>query len=150
VDTPNGAILGLKKAASKDFDPSFAGSYKAIYYEKRGALTGPNNVETGTPSLGKATLVIGSNGQVGVQDAQGNVLVQATLTPVADTPYLFGPGELQDPCYGLFTFRVATANSQQDVFVSFMGRAVLFSSFRADLPVGASNTYDYLYGVGLK
>src|SRR5436309_806311 len=31
VDSPNGAILGLKKAASKDFDPSLAGTYKAIY-----------------------------------------------------------------------------------------------------------------------
>ncbi len=34
VDTPNGAILGLKKAASKAFDPTFAGTYKAIYYQK--------------------------------------------------------------------------------------------------------------------
>jgi hypothetical protein len=27
---------------------------------------------------------------------------------------------------------------------------VLFSSFRANLPWGNGNTYDYLYGVGLK
>lgn len=34
--------------------------------------------------------------------------------------------------------------------MTFMDRAVLFSSFRADLPWGAGNTYDYMYGVGLK
>src|SRR5205085_10446680 len=45
VDTPNGAILGLKKAASKNFDASFAGTYKAIYYQKTGANIGPNNTE---------------------------------------------------------------------------------------------------------
>ena len=151
VDTPNGAILGLKKATSKNFDPTFAGTYKAIFYEKTGASTGQGNLETGTPSLGKATLVISSGGQVTVQDAQSNTLVQATLTPIADTAYLYGGAQqLQDPCYGLFTFRVTTANSQQDVFVTFMDRAVLFSSFTAQLPWGGGNTYDYLYGVGLK
>ena len=35
VDSPNGAILGLKKAASKNFDPAFAGTYKAIYYRRQ-------------------------------------------------------------------------------------------------------------------
>ncbi len=151
VDTPNGAILGLKKATSKNFDPASAGTYKAIFYGKTGATTGQGNFETGTPSLGKATLVIGSNGQVTVQDDQGNTLVQATLTPVADASYLYGsPQQLQNPCYGLFTFRVTPANSQQDVFVTFMDRAVLFSSFTATLPWGNGNSYDYLYGVGLK
>ena len=150
VDTPNGAILGLKKAASKDFDPSFAGTYKAIYYQKTGAATGQNNAESGTPSLGNATLLISSSGQVTMEDDQGNILIVATLQPVADTSYLVGSGELQDPCNGLFTFRVATSNFQQDVFVTFMDRAVLFSSFKATLPWGSGNTYDYLYGVGLK
>jgi hypothetical protein len=150
VDSPNGAILALKKAASKNFDPSFAGTYKAIYYQKTGASTGVGNVETGTPGLGSASLIIGGTGDVTVQDSHGGKLVQATLTPVADASYLVGTGELQDPCNGLFTFRVSTANSQQDVFVTFMGRAVLFSSFTANLPWGSGNTYDYLYGVGLK
>jgi hypothetical protein len=150
VDTPNGAIFGLKKAATKDFDPTFAGTYKAIYYQKTGASTGMGNVETGTASLGNASMVIDASGNVKVKDAQGATLVQATLTAVADTPYLYGTNELQDPCFGLFTFRVTTASSQQDVFVSFMDRAILFSSFKANLPWGSGNTYDYLYGVGLK
>jgi hypothetical protein len=149
VDTPNGAILGLKKAASKNFDSSFAGTYKAIYYQKTGASTGPNNTETGTPSLGNASLAITSVGQVTISDSQGTVLVVATLQPVADTSYLYGPGELSDPCNGLFTFRLITSGFQQDVFVTFMDRAILFSSLRATLPWGSGNTYDYLYGVGL-
>jgi hypothetical protein len=36
VDNPNGRILRLKKAATKDFDPTFAGTYKALYYQKTG------------------------------------------------------------------------------------------------------------------
>lgn len=116
VDTPNGAILGLQKATSKDFDPAFAGSYKAIYYQKTGASTGPGNVETGTANLGNATLVVAANGQATLQDAQNNVLAQGTLAAVADTSYLYGAsGQLTDPCYGLFTFRATTASSQQDV-----------------------------------
>jgi hypothetical protein len=36
--TRNGTILGLKKAITKDFDPTFAGTYKAILLpENRGA-----------------------------------------------------------------------------------------------------------------
>jgi hypothetical protein len=151
VDTPNGAVLGLLKASSKDFDPTFAGTYKAIFYEKTGALTGQGNVETGTPNLGNATLTVGANGAVTLKDAQNTVLAQGTLAPVADTPYLYGAGgELTDPCFGLFTFRVSTPTSQQDVFVTFQGRAVLFSSFQSQLPQNPSNTYDYFYGVAVK
>ena len=151
VDTSNGAVLGLLKASTKDFDPTFAGTYKAIFYQKTGASSGQGNVETGTPSLGNATLVVGANGAVTLKDAQNTVLAQGTLAPVADTPYLYGSsGELSDPCFGLFTFRVLTPTSQQDVFVTFQGRAVLFSYFRATLPMGPSNVYDYLYGVAVR
>jgi hypothetical protein len=75
---------------------------------------------------------------VTVEDAQGNTVIQTTLTPVADASYLYGSaGQLSDPCNGLFTFRVTTANSQQDVFVAFMDRAVLFASFTAPLAIAA-------------
>jgi len=152
VDTANGAILGLKKAASKNFDPSFAGTYSAIYYQKTGASTGQGNVESGLASLGNATLVVTAGAQVTVTDAKGNTMVQATLTPVADVDYLYdsGIGELQDPCYGVFHFRVNTSSLQQDVFVTFMNRAMLFSSFAANLPFTNNGTYSYFYGVGLK
>jgi len=77
-------------------------------------------------------------------------ILQSQLTPVADAAYLVGAGELTDPCFGLFTFHVTTANSQRDVFVTFQNRSVLFSSFSTSLPWQPANTYDYLYGVGLK
>jgi hypothetical protein len=151
VDTPNGAVLGLLKASTKDFDPTFAGAYKAIFYQKTGANTGQGNVETGTPNLGNATLTVSANGAATLQDAQNTILARGTLAPVADTSYLYGSGgELTDPCFGLFTFRVSTPTSQQDVFLTFQGRAVLFSSFRGTLPFDPSNTYDYLYGVAVK
>ena len=97
-------------------------------------------------------MVIGANGSVTVQDAQGATLIQATLTPVADAVYLHDGtvNTLQDPCFGLFTFRVTTGGIQQDVFVSFLDRSILFSSFSTAVPTAPGNTYDYLYGVGLK
>jgi len=154
VDTPQGAILGLKQAASKNFDPTFAGTYNAIYYQKTGASTGMGNFEVGAPALGQATMNITAAGQITVQDANGNTLVQETpLIPFADAPYLYGtPSELQNPCWGLFTFRITdpNASTQQDVFVTFMDRAILFSSFKTALPPNQGNTYDYLYGVGLR
>jgi len=149
VDNSNGSILGLQKAASKNFDPTWAGTYKAIYYQKTGAQTGVGNVETGTASLGKATLVINAAGAVTVQDAQGAQILTATLTPVADAAYLYDgtANKLHDPCWGLFTFRIINGGQQQDVFVTFVDRAILFSSFTSN---GPGNPYDYLYGTGLK
>jgi hypothetical protein len=120
-------------------------------YQKKGASTGAGNVETGTASLGNATLVVTSGGQITVTDAQGNQMVQATLTLVADASYLYGSSsQLADPCYGLFTFRLTTASSQQDVFGAFMDKAMLFSSFTANLPWAQTGTYNYLYGVAVK
>jgi hypothetical protein len=152
VDTQNGAILGLKQASSAAFDASVAGTYKAIYYQKTGASTGAGNVETGTPSLANATLIVAGDGTLTINDAQGNQIVQGTLTAVANTPYLYeggGGGELQDPCYGVFTLRLTLAGvSQQDVFVAFMDKAMLFASFNANLL--QEGTYSYFYGVGLK
>jgi hypothetical protein len=151
VDTANGAILGLKKASTAAFDASVAGTYKAIYYQKTGASTGVGNVETGNASLGTAALVVTARGQVTVNDTQGNQIVQGILTPVANVAYLYisGGNELQDPCNGIFTFRITSPGvSQQDVFVTFMDKAMLFSSFTADL--AQQGTYSYFYGVGLK
>lgn len=150
VDTRNGAILGLKKAATKDFDPTVAGTYKAIYYQKTNASTGQGNVETGTASLGNASLTVTNSKMVTISDAQGNQIAQGTVAPVADTAYMYLPdnSELQDPCFGVFTFRVTTASSQQDVFVTFMDRAMLFASFSVNQ--NSAGKYNYLYGVALK
>jgi hypothetical protein len=151
-DSPNGSIIGLQKAATKAFDPTVAGTYGAMFYQKTGASTGPGNVETGTPLLGRATIAITASGGVTVTDSSGNVVTTAQLTPVADTNYLYGsPGELTDPCYGMFTFRTVAGGVQQDVFMSFVQNAVIFATFSAPTPwTPQSGTYNYIYGVGLK
>jgi hypothetical protein len=155
VDNPNGAIIGLPKAASKDFDPTVAGTYNAIYYEKQNAQMqgqGNSSTEVGTPGEGKASLTVSATGLVTIADSQNNVMASGTLVPVADTAYIYDgtSNKLADPCYGLFTFRTVTASLHQDVFVTFQGNAILFSSFQTALPLVNGGTYTYFYGVGLK
>ncbi|HVI09096.1 MAG TPA: hypothetical protein VND65_12470 [Candidatus Binatia bacterium] len=152
VDTGNGTILGLPKAASKAFSPATAGIYTALYYEKPNAQMQAGNVESGTAAEGIASITIGSGGAVTITDSHNNPMASGTLAAVADTSYLYDgtANTLPDPLYGMFTFRTATANAQQDVYVSFQGNAVIFSSFQTVLPIVQNNTYTYFYGVGLK
>ncbi len=59
VDTGNGTILALPQAASKTFDPTYAGSYTVMRTTKRPApRRGQGNIESGTPSEGKGTVTI--------------------------------------------------------------------------------------------
>ncbi len=152
VDTGSGTILSLPRAAAKTFDPSVAGTYTAIYYEKSLAQTGQGNVETGIPSEGKGRVTIAANGLMTITDGQNNTLATGTLAAVADTPYLYDGtvNKLSDPLYGMFTFRTSTGGVQQDVFVSFQGNAAIFSSFQTALPIAGYAPYTYYYGVGLK
>ena len=151
VDNNNGAIIGLPKASSKAFNPASAGTYSAIYYEKLGGQM-QNNVEVGTPVQGKATITVSAAGAVTITDSQNNAMASGTLVAIADTPYIYDgtPNTLPDPCYGLFTFRTVTASLHQDVFVTFQGNSVIFSSFETALPIQNNGTYTYFYGVGLK
>jgi hypothetical protein len=151
VDSPTGSIIGLPKAASPAFDPSVAGTYNGIFYEKLNA-NNSGNTETGTPSTGQATIAITAAGNITVTDSNNNTIINATLTPVADSSNLFGSaGQLTDPCYGLFTFHTVTANFEHDVFVTFVGNSVVFSKYSVNLPWNeATGTYTYWYGVGLK
>lgn len=154
VDNPNGTIFGLQQATSKAFDPASAATYTAMYYHKANATVGAgSNTETGTPSVGMASLVIDAAGDVTITNsATGSIMAQGTLAAVADTPYLYaaGGGELANPCFGLFTFRVTTPTTQQDVFVTFLNNAVLFSSYKSLPSVSGQNYYNYFYGVALK
>lgn len=151
VDTNQGAVLGLPKAATKDFDPASAGTYNAIYYEKPNAQM-QNNVEVGTPVQGKASITVSSTGVVTITDSNNNPMASGTLVPVADTSYIHDgtSNTLPDPCYGIFTFQTVTASVHQDVFVTFQGNSVIFSSFQTALPLQNNGTYTYFYGVGLK
>jgi hypothetical protein len=153
VDSPNGSIIGLPKAATPDFDPSVAGTYSGVFYEKLNA-NNSGSAETGTPSTGQATIVITAAGNITVTDSNSNTIINATLTPVASSSYLYGTGsdgKLTDPCYGLFTFRAVTDTYEHDVFVTFVGNSVVFSKYSVNLPwVEETGTYTYWYGVGLK
>lgn len=151
VDTGEGTILGLPKAAAKAFDPSVAGTYTAMFYEKANAQTGENNTESGSVSEGTATMTITATGAVTIVDSHGNTMARGPLAAVADTSYLYDgtANTLPDPLYGMFTFRTTTTNSQQEVFVSFQSGAVVFSSFETALPLVPYGSYTYFYGVGL-
>lgn len=152
VDTGNGTILSEPKAATKDFDSTKAGTYKAIAYRKQNAQMGQNNLESGTASGNKAVVTVGSDGSVTIVDEQGNSIASGTLSAIADTPYIYDgtANTLPDPLYGMFTFHTISTSSQQDVFVSFVENAVVFSSFETDLPLQQNGVYNYFYGVGLK
>lgn len=150
VDNSNGAILGFAQAASKNFDAARAGAYHAIFYRKTNAMAGVNNTESGTASLGSGTLTVTAGGGVTLSDG-ATTLASGTLAAVADTPSLYGAvGQLGDPCNGLFTFQTTTTGAQQDVFLTFVNGAVLFSSFATALPMSGGNPYDYFYGVALQ
>ena len=154
VDNGNGTILGLPKASTKDFDPASAGTYNAIFYEKQNAQMqgqGSSSVEVGTPVEGRASINVTAAGVVTVTDSQGKTMAHGTLLPVASAAYLYDgtANTLPDPCYGIFTFRT-DIGEHQEVFITFQGNAVIFSSFQTALPIVNNGTYTYFYGVGLK
>jgi hypothetical protein len=152
VDTPSGSIIGLPKAATSAFDPSVAGTYNGIFYEKANVtMAAGSNVETGTPSTGQATVVVTAAANITVTDTSGNTFINATLTPVANSSFIYGSaGQLTDPCNGLFVFRAVTGTFEHDVFVTFVGNSVVFAKFSANLPWTQASGYSYWYGVGLK
>ena len=151
VDTGAGTLLSEPKAASKDFDATTAGTYKALFYKKINAQMGQNNFESGTASEDKGTVTIAADGSVVIADSLGNTMASGTLQAIADTPYIYDgtANTMSDPLYGMFTFRTSDT-SQQDVFVTFQGNAVIFSSFKTGLPLVQNGVYEYFYGVGLK
>jgi hypothetical protein len=152
ADRPDGTMLGFDKAASKDFDPKYTGTYKANLFQKVGASSNQGTVETGSPSFDIGSLRLTPNGRLTITGSENRVLVQGLLTPVADDPELYNGGifSLSDPCFGLFTLRVSTPTSQQDVYVAFQGRSVVFASFKTVQPVDRSKPYDYFYGVAVQ
>lgn len=152
VDTGSGTILSQPKASSKNFNATNGGTYKAIYYEKSDAMTGQNNQESGTPSEGQATIVVGQGGTVTITDSNNKVMATGMLAAIADTPRIYDgtANTIPDPLWGMFTFRTSTSSTQQDVFATFQVNAVIFSSFETALPINGYQPYTYFYGVGLK
>lgn len=162
-DNEDGSAIGLPKAASKAFNASWAGTYTLSYYEKSNA-NGPdgNSPEAGDISWGQDTLNLDNTGHLTLTDAKGNPVVDGTLAAVADTPSLYNgvattgpqsPGELGDPCYGVFTFTVTAgtgaAEQSQQIFAAFADGVVLLSGFSTNVSFNPGDSYSYFYGVGL-
>lgn len=153
VDTPNGAIVCMQARTSGDFDAAtMAGRYQAILYQKNGCHTGMGNVETSTSQdIVKGTVTFSATGTVTVIGENGVAIVtDAPLTKFADRADLHGPGKVESACNGFFTFTTTDSGVTRDVFVAFMDRSILLSSFVAHPGGMGSGTYDYFYGMGLK
>lgn len=156
LDTPTGSLLATPQSPTGAFDPSWAGTYKAVTYQKVNAAMGEAGVESGIVSVNYVALVVTAAGVANLYDDLSDNLASGTLTPVAQAGYLYGgPGApLTSPCNGLFTFRTTSGGVQQDFFCTFavdgsQGAAV-FSSFSAPVPwFPGTSTYTYRYGVGL-
>jgi ribosomal protein L21E len=158
VDMTNGSLIGVPQAASTTFDATFAGSYKALCFNKLDAVAGGSGPELGTGRVDGYSLTLTAGGGLTVVDSSGATVVNTTIQPVATTSYLEGANKLTDPCPGLFTYRVLPSGSntlQQDVFLTFLsGGAILFCSFSYDTAqtsgVNVQPHYSYFYGVALK
>ena len=159
IDQEVGSMIGLPKAATPNFNSSWANTYTLTYYQKTNAY-GPvtTTPEAGDVSWGVATLTLDGSGNLLLKDSKGNTMASGKLVPVANTPSLYDgvtssgnytTGELSDPCYGMFTF-TATVNGQtQQVFAAFAGGTVLLSSFSTPVQLYPGNDYNYFYGVAL-
>lgn len=147
VDTPNGGIVCLHQSSSKDFDPAWAGTYRAIVYQKENAQTGEGNQESGDISLIRGTITVGAAGQVTAANAEGEEVVNTTLVPVEDDPDLYGAGKFEGSCDGLFTFSLDEGAQHREVFFVFLDDAILFSSFAHE---EGNYVYNYFYGAALK
>ena len=157
VDTPNGAIVCMQARTSGNFDAAtMAGSYQAILYQKGGCQTGMGNIETSTSQdIVKGTVTFSATGRVTVVGENGVTVVDnVLLTKFADRADLHGPGKVTDPCNGFFTFTTTDGTgATRDIFVAFMDRSILMSSFVGHPGTGMGGggaSYDYFYGLGLK
>ena len=146
VDTGNGSLVCLEDAASSTLSTSNAGTYRGLSYGKTGANTGMGNIETPTVGMvGKTTVSVAADGTLLITDAFNATIASGTITPIAGSALQTNIGHA---CPGLFHASISISGVTQEVFVTFTGDAMLFSSFR---PTSlGSSTYDYFYGVALK
>ncbi len=153
VDTDNGGIVGIREAASKDFDSANAGTYNAIVYQKADCNTGMGGVETGSVSMTRASMVISAGSgtaaaNIILRNSSGDTILDSDLIPFEDSGLYAASGDdkVHNPCHGLFVFTTTEGNK---VFVSFMPNALLFSMLQPGSG-GSANNYTYRYGVALK
>jgi len=165
VDKPNGTYIAFDKAKTKEFDPSFAGTYRVYLYEDWGVGRAHQRPATSSPCFGIGTLVVNTAGQITLTDSMGNVLASGQLEAVADNPSLLNGGSqsLGDPCYGIFTIDWSDASSaearfsrvepmitavQKQFFLGFHGNSVVLAGFEAPAPANPESLHNFFYGVG--
>ena len=99
---------------------------------------GQNNIESGIASEDNATVTVGANGSLVITDSLGNAIATGTLAAIADTPYI--DDGRRTPCRIRWTRcspSRTTDTSEQDVFVTFPGKAVIFFKLQDRAAAGA-------------
>ena len=164
TDNPNGAIIAFRQPESKDFDPAFAGTYAGLLYHKTGVMPAGGGDTGGTLSIYRSTLTVAVNSANGDgdgdadnldltivnDDASTTTLALTTLDAVADQSHLVGMDKLGDSLHGVFTARIVDSTVTEDIFVTFVGRAMLVLYFRDSDNTTDNNGYDYYYGMALR
>ncbi|MBV9947337.1 MAG: hypothetical protein JOZ69_10850, partial [Myxococcales bacterium] len=131
-------------------DPARAGDYRALGYRKTGASDDADGgPESGEAGVGLLAIRVDADGGIVGADETGAVVLEGALAPAASSPDLTAPGRL-DPARttGLFTYR-ASASTGGVVFVVFVDRGLLFTSFAPRDADGGAPVYDYAYGAAL-
>ncbi|MBA3937654.1 MAG: hypothetical protein H0X38_09340 [Planctomycetes bacterium] len=153
VDTGNGSLVCFHQAATNAFVPAVAGTYRALAFAKNGVTTGSGNTET--PAVGtvaKLSISLDASGLISVTDAGSTVLASGTIAPF-DSTLTTGIG---NACPGMFHLTIPRIAADgvtavnQELFLTFVGDALMFSSFQPDPSVSDMRSYDYFYGVALK
>ena len=147
LDSAGGSVFAWPEAATKAFDSTRAGVYRAIVYRKD--ATWSNGAESGAEQMVSANVEVSFTGHLKVQSGT-QILLDTDLTAFADADGLHGTDpatSITDPCNGVFV--VHSPADSQDTFVIFMDEAVAFASFTSPTPAGTPVQYSYLYGVGL-
>ena len=149
IDMNNGNMVMVDQPQSTAFDPSSAGLYHALIYQKRNSRrVSEGQVEPGTAEVFEVEVAINDQGHLGMK-RDGATVEDVDLIPVSEADYLTGPNKLDaSRCAGLFTYRKPVGAGFQDVFVVFMGHGMLVSSFTpSDQNAGE---YQYFYGAAIK
>ncbi len=151
IDTPNGAVIGVNAAATPAFDPSVAGTYAMIGFEKQNEANGdyaPSDPYFGTATFVQATFTLTADGTL--QNGGGK---SGKLSPFKGSAFQ-GAGKVTQDCNGLFVLDTGEGDA---AFVGFQGNTLLFASFKMLTPATTGTggvqipaTYKYTYGVALK
>lgn len=143
IDVDNGPLFILDQAAGPAWDPARAGTYHVIGWK----VTGLGLLLPGTPGFFEANVAVNAAGTFSWSDLAGTAMGSASLAPFNNDTELHGPGKVDLPCNGLFTFGTLGAAAGKSV-IGFVGQTLFLGMVKAD---GSSpSTQEFIYGVGLK